>query len=334
MNIQPKITLLYESSQAVENSQIIDGQNIYKCDFDDILVKVLTKPNAQIKLINTDDESVLTMIKTDEKGNAAFRINSLKPKTRMNFAVLIYAENLINFRYKFVIFLDTSKSDLDVSKKKSVNSPVELLKNHNYKANSQTGTNFMVDLMEMTDMKFDVENVLHTNEHYPVFKFKVSDYDEFKLFIIGFNGYLFGEPDLIDGEISYEKDYFVFICKSKFFLEGKYMFVVRYFDSDGTKEPKEEHFVLWVKFSNDDILKANLEFNEIYGDGASSECKVILFSINEQNGFDEIKRVMSDKFGKFSIKLTEKELNLFKTRKFLLKSLDKHGNFSKPFVIN
>ena len=112
------------------------------------------------------------------------------------------------------------------------------------------------------------------------------------------------------------------------------MFVVRYFDSDGTKEPREEHFVLWVKFSNDDILKANLEFNEIYGDGASSECKVILFCLNEQNGFDEIKRVMSDKFGKFSIKLTEKELNLFKTRKFLLRSLDKHGNFSKPFVIN
>ena len=330
--LQPKIIISSENSNDIIDSQIIDGLNIYECNFTAILVKIITNPNAEISIVNLKTKNEFIKLNANSQGEAIFRINSQKQRDRLNFEILISSENSSGFRYKFVILIDTKKPIFRANRNEE--RAVEILKNHNYKSNSQNGTNFLIDLMDLTDVKFDIERILYTNEHYPVLKFKVSDYDEFKLSIIGFNDHLFKEPDFIDGEILFEKDYFVFICKSKFFLEGKYMFVVRYFDSDGTKEPKEEHFVLWIKFSNDDILKANLEFNEIYGDGASSKCKVILFSINEQNGFDEIKRVMSDELGKFSIKLIEKELNLFKTRKFLLRSLDKHGNFSKPFVIN
>ena len=331
-HLRPKIIVSSENSSDIIDSQIIDGLNIYECNFTDILVKITTLANAEISVANLDTNKKFVKLIANSQGESAFRINSQKQRDRLNFEILISSGNLVGFRYKFVILIDTNKPIF----RSALNQErvVEILKNHNYKANSQGKTNFMVDLMELTDVKFDIERILYTNEHYPVFKFKVSDYDEFRLFVIGFNDYLFGEPDFIDGEILYEKDYFVFICKSKFFLEGKYMFVIRYFDSDGAKEPKEEHFVLWIKFDNDDILKAKLEFNEIYGDGASDKCKVILFSLNEQNGFDEIKRVTSDKFGKFSIRLSETDLRILKTRKFLLRTLDKHGNFSKPFVIN
>ena len=56
--LQPKIIISSENSNDIIDSQIIDGLNIYECNFTAILVKIITNPNAEISIVNLKTNKV------------------------------------------------------------------------------------------------------------------------------------------------------------------------------------------------------------------------------------------------------------------------------------
>ena len=107
--LQPKIIISSENSNDIIDSQIIDGLNIYECNFTAILVKIITNPNAEIFIVNVKTKNEFIKLNANSQGEAIFRINSQKQRDRLNFEILISSENSSGFRYKFVILIDTKK---------------------------------------------------------------------------------------------------------------------------------------------------------------------------------------------------------------------------------
>ncbi|MBR6953100.1 MAG: hypothetical protein IKH66_04740 [Campylobacter sp.] len=70
--LQPKIIISSENSNDIIDSQIIDGLNIYECNFTAILVKIITNPNAEISIVNVKQKTNLSNLTQIRKAKRFF----------------------------------------------------------------------------------------------------------------------------------------------------------------------------------------------------------------------------------------------------------------------
>jgi len=309
--------------------KIVEDITIYSCDFNDIKVNVRTMPGRTIALYDINRTKQMAKSVANDEGLSSFELKNIHEGAKYEFCIVVYENNQEMFKEK--IRLEAVPSHAQAS----AFSPVKILDFNIARDVNKDGIEFVdaigisIDAMRKREEDYPISKVYYTNEINPVFEF-ISQHDfETKFYLVGFADFIFDEMVEVDGVVRDDGMKLFFICQNNFKVPGRYTFYANFIPLDKSKSPQEFFFDVNVKFENtNSIASTEVKDGVIEGHVVSNDnypSKVVLYSQNAHNVFNEITAADTDEDGNFTINLKYLDLKDLKNR-MVLRNIDIYGN--------